>query len=310
MKSILVPLDGSELAEKGLEPALRLARRHEARVHLVSVVAEPPPPDGLGDRYGWTGSRWLVEGETTVRTYLEEVRERLASLGGAVLIDTHVRVAVGRATRTILDIAREVHADLIVLTTHGRGAFERIWLGSIADQLIRSSPVPLLLLRGDGDTERLFVHESSPEHIWVPLDGSKAADSVLDVLGELVSPSGSRVTLTSVLDGSGKSFSVHRPDAASEMARLAGEREGIESYLETAKKQLESRGVRGVQARLLEGPDVARALVDACERSDADLIALSTAGRGGVVRFFVGSVADKLIRGSKLPVLVSRRAPA
>jgi nucleotide-binding universal stress UspA family protein len=207
----------------------------------------------------------------------------------------------------LLQLADEVAADLIALTTHGRGALERVWLGSVADQLVRSSTIPLLLLRVGEETVPPFAEESYPTHVLVPLDGSEAAEAVLGILGEILPGSGGRVTLMTVLERPAMPPSVYLPDTVSQAVVQEKERERAESHLAQVEGRLERRGSGTVEHVVVEAKDVSRRLLDECEASDVDLIALATEGRGAVARFFVGSVADKLIRGSHLPILVARR---
>lgn len=307
MKRILVPLDGSDFAAQATQPALRLAARHGAEVHLASIVSELPPPTALAVETVDLAVQFLDEEEARAEKYLGQVRSRVSS-GTSAAIQTHVRV--GPVARSLLALAEDVEADLLVLTTHGRGSFERLWLGSVADQLLRSSTLPLLLIRGNGDSQSLFAEPTDPKQVFVPLDGSKAAEEVFGLLREVLPKSGSRITIATVLHRSMVPFSVYLPDTVAEEAILEEHRSRLHAYLEGVQARLESEGLATVETRLVEGVDAARSLLEICTGSGAELIAMSTQGRGAVARFFVGSVADKMIRGSGLPILVVRRPEA
>jgi len=303
MKRILVPLDGSDLAERALAPALRLAARHQARLHLAIVVEETPPPLALAMDIR-AGQQEQKEGQA--REYLNRIRDRLAIEWQEVSIEVHL--AVGPVAERILGVAAEQGVDLIVLTTHGRGRWERFWLGSVADYLVRASAIPLLLLRGDEYSDRLFSDDQSPSHVFIPLDGSRMAESIFDTLPAVLPRTGSRVTAISVVRQYHLASTGYEAGMTFVQSLYKEERSRLEAYLEQAKPGLEGIGVERVETYLAEGPDVARALLGACDELDADLIAISTEGLGAAPRLLVGSVADKLIRSSKLPVLVARRS--
>ncbi len=302
MDRILVPLDGSEFAEQALEPALSLAVRTGAELHLASIVSDlPPVPLASGD--GDLVSRWFDEEKERARGYLEGVQERLVAGGATVPVSPHVRV--GPVTRSLERLCRELDIDLGVLTTHGRGAWQRTWLGSVADQLIRSGSVPLLLLRETAEPP--FRAADEPRHVLVPLDGSEAGETVFSVLQPLLPAEGGRVTLVSVLQQPFPLSTTYLPHAVTEEALLQERRARIEEYLGEAASRLRGAGVAEVRTELLVGDDAARRILDFIGTEAVDLVALSTRGRGGVSRFLLGSVADKLVRGAKVPVLTARR---
>lgn len=304
MKRILVPLDGSEFAERALQPALHLARRSGAQVHLATVVSDlPPVPLAAGD--GELISQWFEEEEERARTYLSEAKGNASARAPGVEIHEHVQL--GPVGRTLQAVADEVEADLIVLTTHGRGAWQRAWLGSVADQLLRNARRPLLLIREGDEAQGLFEEEGSPRHILVPLDGSKASETALEALpGLLEGSGGNRITLVSVLQRPFPLATTYLPHAVTEDRLLQERKKRMEEYMSGVREGLAKEGLT-VDSRVLTGDDAARALLDFTKGEEVDLVALSTRGRGGVSRFFLGSVADKLVRGAAVPVLAVRR---
>lgn len=305
MRRILVALDGSSFAEQAIGPARRLAERQGAELHIAAVVEDAPSPFLAVDALELSG-RWIESERLRVSDYLNEMTDRLAGKGSKVPIESHL--SQGSAARTLTEIAGEVDADLLVLTTHGRGGLDRIWLGSTADRLLRIAGVPLLLLPAtDGDESR-FAESDHPRHILVPLDGSEAAEAILPAL-DLVRPAtGSLVTLVSVLHHPVPFPAVHFPDSLADQATLGEEKKGLQEYLDKVQSRLETRSEGTVATRIIEDADVAGSLVDLCSSEEIDLIALTTHGRGMMGRTFLGSVADKVIRGAGLPVLALRRS--
>jgi nucleotide-binding universal stress UspA family protein len=305
MKKILIPLDGSELAEQALDPALRLASRHGTDVVLASVVSDlPPVPLSAGD--GELVSNWLKEEEERAARYLEEVEKRVNEQYPGVSVDT--RVELGPVSRTLLAQAEEAGAELIALTTHGRGAWQRAWLGSVADGVIRKAHRPVLLLGNNEESRDLFRQDSSPSHVMVPLDGSRAAEQVLDPLRAMLPETGGKVTLISVLLRPFPLASTYLPHAVEEGTILEEREKRTRDYLEEVSERWSPEGVK-VVTDVVAAEDVASALLNRSKEDGVDLLALSTRGRGGVSRLVLGSVADKLVRSAQLPVLAVRRAP-
>jgi len=304
MKRILVPLDGSEFAERALDPALALARRTGAEVHLATVVSDlPPVPLATGD--GELVTQWFEEEESRARTYLTELMKNLAAGDADVSLKEHVRL--GPVGRTLQSIAEELEIDLIALTSHGRGAWQRAWLGSVADQLLRNAARPLLLVRDGDEAAGLFGDEASPKHTLVPLDGSTASETVLGALPEILAENGSRVTLVSVLQRPFPLATTYLPHAVTEDRLLQEREKRMEAHLTNVQRKLAGQGLQ-TDVRVLTADDAARALLDFADEEGVDLIALSTRGRGGVSRFFLGSVADKVVRGARAPILAVRRS--
>jgi nucleotide-binding universal stress UspA family protein len=206
--------------------------------------------------------------------------------------------------------AEALGVDLVVLTTHGRGPLGRFWLGSVADALVRRLPVPALLVR---------PQEGAPaaeavRHILVPLDGSPLAEQILEPAAALAELTGAAVTLLRVV-GPVPPPGAEVPDGLIEEAvqqlleKTAELQErvnaGASQGLETAAARLRERGLV-VQTRVAVADAPAPAILDAAREVGADLIALATHGRRGLKRLLLGSVADKVVRGGTLPVLLLR----
>jgi len=195
----------------------------------------------------------------------------------------------GLTVDAILAHAQAGNADLIVMTTHGRGPARRFFLGSVADELIRRAQVPLLLTRPFEPAPTL-IPEPLLENMLIPLDGSGLAEQVLGpalVLAQLME---ARCTLLRVVEAG---------------AALAGRTEEAEVYLQNLIGRLGAQSLR-IQTRVVVAHHPAEAIGKEAQAQSSDLIALATHGRGGARRMLLGSVADKVIRGTSLPVLVYR----
>jgi nucleotide-binding universal stress UspA family protein len=300
MNCLLVPLDGSALAETALPSALGLARRLGAEVHLVSVVSDlPPVPLAAGD--GELITRWFEAEESRANEYLQKVREGL-SLTGTGGVVTHVRS--GPVARTLDAVAAELDVDLIVMTTHGRGTWQRAWLGSVADVMIRQGHRPVLLLQ-ERDLGPVSAH-GAPRRVVIPLDGSEAAESALEAANLVVDRASTTLELILILQEPMPMATSYLPHAVAEGGLAEARKLRSQEYLEGVATRLRNEGFQ-VNFRVITAGDAGQGILRHLEGSGADMIALSTRGRGGAARFVLGSVADKVIRSSPVPVLVARR---
>jgi nucleotide-binding universal stress UspA family protein len=237
---------------------------------------------------------------------------QLAYLGGIVRALAAAEVAAssallaGRAEDVLCENAAGC-ADLVVMTTHGRGPFSRFWLGSVADCLVRRLTVPLLLVRPSGEAAWETTAEPFLRRVLIPLDGSTDSESVLGPVVELGTAEGMEYTLLRAVPpppALGWEVPGYAAQAEADLLaeRLRGE---AGEYLEGVARRLRAAGVR-VRTRALVHPSAAGAILDAAAAGGFDLIALRTRGRGGAARLLLGSVADKVVRGAAVPVLVSR----
>jgi nucleotide-binding universal stress UspA family protein len=139
---VLIPVDGSELAEAILPFAERIAGPADAEIVLLGVVEPPSPLGGLATG-GVDGAEALSLRQLEVRKYLAGVATRLEARG----LRVRTRLALGTPAAEIAETARAERADLIAMTTHGRSGLRRAVFGSVAEQVLRSAPVPVLMIR-------------------------------------------------------------------------------------------------------------------------------------------------------------------
>ena len=206
----------------------------------------------------------------------------------------------GYVTEALERHAREIDAKLIIMTTHGRTGVSRAWLGSVADSLVRHSNFPLLVIRPleDGET----FPEVRFQHFLVPLDGSETGEKILEPAVELAKATGARFTLLHVVS---PQLTVGTRVSPLPAGQRDGRSEKAEAYLAGVADGLEKEGVEAT-SRIETHFAPARAILKVAEEEDVDLIALATHGYGGLKRALLGSVADKVLRSSRLPLLVQR----
>ncbi|MEZ4417734.1 MAG: universal stress protein [Gemmatimonadota bacterium] len=296
---VMIPLDGSKLSERALPLGAAIAASDPDGVEVVHVHVPHPPIDLLG------GTQYQFQG-IDLDEYDRHDRAKEADYLGNVA--RHVRsdlMAPARWTLLEGDVpnaidahAEEEHTDLIVLTTHGRTGLSRLWLGSRAEALLRHTYHPMLLVPGkEGETR---PEPTRLQHILVALDRGDVGEHALLPVTKLARTMGARITLLHVL-ASEVTFGPWTTLIPKENGVDAVE--DAKEYLEGVADELRRAGYE-VGTRVEIGHPVAATILAAAEKLDADLIALGTHGYGAVNRFILGSVADKVIRGSARPVLV------
>ena len=300
-RTILVPLDGSAFAEHALPLAVSIARRAGATLRLVRVHVPAATLYRNSDLAANLDLDALVRDEE--RPYLDHVSGRIAQVCG---LRPDVALLDGRVADVLYEQGVSAGVDLVVMATHGRGPLSRVWLGSVADELVRRLPTPLLLVR-PGETAPDLAHPPAMRHVLIPLDGSALAEDILEPALELGRLMQTDYTLLRVIEP------VIVPDA-----RLGGNAvsgldpvllQAIQSeaqdYLERVAERLRSSSVH-VQARVVTNRWAAGAILEEAGSGATQLIALATHGRRGLGRLLLGSVADKVVRGASVPVLLRR----
>lgn len=301
LRTILVPLDGSALAERALPIAADIARRAGGSVHLVR--AHVPIAVVGATAEGAIFSQDMLAADDALRQraqqYLKDTATRVAAEWG-LRVDPITED--GSPAGLITDIAERLSADLVVMTTHGAGGFTPDWLGSVADSVIRHSHRPVLALpANDAHGGESFT----PRRIMVTLDGSPRADAILPIARDLAVAFGAQVDLVRVV-------APYVPgDVVSTLAADRPDPFGIDAETVHAKKALDDAALELQKAGLRTSETVrvdlspTRCLLEHVKETDPDCIAIATQGRG-ISRIFLGSVADKLIRAAGRPVLVLR----
>jgi len=291
-RTILVPLDGSRFAEQALPWALCLARRAGAaldlvRGHVLYALTQPAA--------AWAPFDPVAEADSKQeeRAYLDTIARCLTA---AAPVEVRKTLVDGLETEGVRRRVQDGRADLVVMATHGRGPLGRFFLGSVADEVVRETSVPVLLVRPRGAGPDLLAGPAAT-NVLVPLDGSRLAEQVLGPAAELARLLLVPCTLLRVLEP----FGIAAGPAPPEEARFAA----AHAYLETVGDRLRGQGAP-VQTRVAVAAHAARAIRSEARAQEGTVIALATHGRSGVPRVLLGSVADKVLRTAPGPVLIYR----
>jgi nucleotide-binding universal stress UspA family protein len=299
-RSIYVPLDGTPFAEHALPLAAAIARRCNAALKLA-LVHLPVPALAVALEVPDVKVQLDEEARASELTYLAKTIDRVSQLMDVTATGT---ILDGEVTRALGDHLEQSGADLVIIATHGRGPVSRFWLGSVADQLMRQLHMPVLILRAGENTPPPV----ELRHILITLDGSPFAEQALTGAVTLGGPYGAEYSLLMVVEPPrpivDPSAMVLVPVAVDgevySMATATG-------YLETQAEPLRQEGFRvRTHAICAEGAGVAATIVAQAETLGIDVVAIASHGAGGLRRLVVGSVADKVIRGSTRPTLVVR----
>ena len=289
--TILVPLDGSVLAERALPHAQALARATGARLALIRAAEEVAP-------LGVSAPRKRVAAMAEAEAYVTAVAARLLADGFAV--DTGV-VHEGAAD-AIADEAERRGAGLIAMATHGRGGLGRLVFGSGAETVLRRAATPLLLVRAWGDAPEIAPLGARPR-LLVPLDGSAFAEAALPVAAGLAGELGGDLVLLHAVSPFDQAF-MPAVSLANFPADQAARGEEARGYL----RGIVARGGTGACEALLDVRfDVPTLAIEEAVRDHrADLVVMATHGRTAVGRLVLGGVADAVLRHSRVPLLLVR----
>ena len=295
-KHILVPLDGSLLAERVVAPVLELALKTKARITLIHIIEESAPEKIHGDYHIKTGEE--------AEKYLERIA--LVFRAEKIEVNTHVHTRkVGDIIASLVEHAKEINHDLIVLCAHGESGWKDRLVGSIAQQVIGLGKLPVLLLQPEeretiGDRKNYFSrfllalngeeeHEAGVEKAVILAKLLKAELHLLTVVETLLTLSGSEAATGILL-----------PSATSAMLEIA-EEDALER-LEDKASEWRSEGLT-VTLDVHRGEPVQWIIKDAITHN-CDLIVLGTHGKSGINAFWSGSSAPRIPGLTKIPLLL------
>jgi nucleotide-binding universal stress UspA family protein len=296
LNRILVPLDRSELSRLAIPYALSIAREGDEIVFLHAIPLPDispvllPKPLSVADL-----SREL---HNAAAEELDDLLSRIRPPDG---VRVRSLIVDGHPAEEIVRHASAVGTALVVMTTAGRGAVGRLAYGSVADRVARTSPVPVLLVRGDPDARVNVFEPAMVRRLMVPLDGSPRAHHAVPKAAALATHLAVRVLLISVNEAQRMSLIYGSAFSAAAYAEIAQNAEQqLDQVLTKAADELHAHGIETDQ-RVLVGA-TAFAINSATE--SGDIIVMTSHGRSGVRRWLLGSVAEQLIRTSRVPVVL------
>lgn len=279
IERIVVPLDGSLTAEAILPQVRRVLYRNDSEVILVRAVIPPTVENTIE----------AAQSELAVaREYILGQLERLEKAG----VRTKYVVRIGSPVGVVLDVVEEQKATMIAMATHGTTGVSRFLFGSVAEAVMRNSPVPVLLLRPFWSYEVVSPvrPEQSPiRNLLLPVDGSDLSMAALPGVIEFAELFETRVVLLRVLEEKEE-----KAEAEKQLAALA--------------KAIEKTGVETLT--LMEKGDPLEQILKAVRFHGIDLIAMTTHGRTGLSRVVTGSVTEEVLRQATVPLLVTRNVVA
>jgi nucleotide-binding universal stress UspA family protein len=271
---MLVPLDGSAQADRILPYASGLAARLHIPILLLSIVDLRVASS--------------VRGQGDVEQQLQQTVDRLHHKG----VQATMAITAGRPAEEILGVAESQGCDLIVLSASTRQSSARGTLGRVTDKVFHASQIPLLVIPPLAAEPSTFLPQALSTLI-VPLDGSALAEAALPFAVDLAQRLSAQVMLSRAVPFAGAIVDETAPPAGEVEAR---------AYLRGLTEKLQSEGLT-VQSRALDGPPVEN-ILDLASQTPHSLVVLTTHGRSALARWFVGSVAEGIVRAASVPVLV------
>ncbi len=293
IKKILCPVDFSPGSQQAMRTAIRLANERDAE--LVLVHAWYLPHTAFGDQYLYA-AHIVEELSADAQRGLDAAVAEAGKLGARRVSS---KLLSGLPWQQIVDAAqRDPGVGLIVVGTHGRTGISRVLLGSVAELVVRHAPCPVLTVRPQ--------NEPAPfAHVLCPVDLSRPARAAMDLAAELAQVGGAGITLLHVLElpvpfgGKLPAPGFHRDLDARSAALLDQWTTELKAKVTVPVTQLTRIGRPGAQVlELLE------------EDRSVDLVVMSSHGHTGLARMLLGSVAEKVVRHARCPVLVVHSSEA
>ncbi len=291
--NILVPLDGSSLAEAALPGALWFCRLFGARITLLHVIERNAPASVHGERH--------LTNEADALNYLKSMAEHFPP---NTQVDFHVHTEeVNNVARSIALHAGELTQDMVVMCSHGKSGLRQFMVGSIAQQVIAYGSTPVLLVHPQRDQQALFAHI---DRLLVALDDDPEHNCGLEMAGLVAERSDIALRLVTVvprlesLKGQEAAASKLLPGATTALLEI--EKEEFNTMLAERAKPWQEKGI-DITWQVSRG-DPAEQITQAAAEERASMIVLSTHGKTGMGAFWAGSVAPRVPSLTDLPLLL------
>jgi nucleotide-binding universal stress UspA family protein len=315
VKRILVPLDGSALAARAIPVAARIARASAGSMLFLRVVSTASE-FGMYNDASSLMQEAIEEDLNAANTYLSEISQSQELAG--LQVDTGI--FTGSAALKIVDIAREQDIDLIVMCSNGDAGIKRWVMGGVAHKVLRHSSVPVLVLRDNGEqSAHLSQEQEQPLRVLVTLDGSPLAEMALEPVRQLVTQLAAsghcQLTLLRVIDLPNRYGGWHSMSHIDNKV-MGQARETADEYMQRVAERVRASlpDTTTVTTAIKIETDVPAAIIHAAEHGNAgeedlggyDLVAMATHGRDAIPRWALGSVTERVLDSTRLPLLVVR----
>ena len=283
-KRLLVPLDGSKLAEAALAFAKQLSGRLKLDVTFLHIC-------------GSDESQFASMHHAYVDWVADNMKRQLEEAG--IPVDTRGELVVGHPAEEILQYAQKNRIDLILMASHGRSGVMRWALGSVADKVVRATNRPVALIRAKG--ARSDVREKGIlNRVLVPLDGSKGSEAIIPYIEELASKLKTEVILLRIVAAD---FTIV---GDWQMKELESFRASAKDYIESVVAKLKQKGINA-KAEFIGGTEnTAEVIIRRADELNVDAVAMSTHGRSGVGRWAFGSITERVLQAGTTPLLLVR----
>jgi len=299
---VMVPLDGSLLAECVLQHAVAIARAFDAKVILLRVLDKKQASEKaqLFDLVNWQINK------TGAKLYLEKISTRLQKSG--LRIET--AVLEGLVAESITEYALKRGVKLIILSSHGRSGLSQWGISSVTQKIIFSAPTSVLIIRAHQPVTSELL-EQQYTRLMVPLDGSRRAEYVLPMVTLLARFHQSRISIVHVVKTPemARQMPLAHEDLELSNRIVARNREEAIRYLDQVRLQSPLEGIE-VQTHLLTSDNAAAALHELVVKENIDMVALSAHGYSGYNQWPYGSMVNNFILYSKVPLLIVQDLPA
>jgi nucleotide-binding universal stress UspA family protein len=302
---ILVPLDGSQLAECVLPHTVAIARSFDSEITLLRILEKNQAGVSaqLFDLLNWQINK------TKAALYLETIKVRLQTSG----LQTRAMVLEGLVAEGITEYAQNQGMKLIILSSHGRHGLTQWGISSITQKIILSAQTSLLIIRADQRYTQAAESSEIPmyQRVLVPLDGSQRAENVLPIITQLSHFHKSQIHLVQVVQTPemARQLPPAREDIDLSTQVVARNREEAGHYLEQLKSRSYPEGIT-VQTHLITSDNAAVALHQLEEQENIDMVALSAHGYSGNHQWPYGSMVNNFIMYGKVPLLIVQDLPA
>ncbi len=292
---ILVPLDGSDLAEAALPYSEELAGTLGSDIRIIHIA---DLYDDKSDHMHQIYMDNMIEAtKSGAKKYIETSGTKEVNVCSVHLY--------GHAAEQIVDYADRENNSLIVMATHGQSGIKRWLLGSVATKVVMAAKQPVMLVRAQEAT-RKANDKRKFRKVLVPLDGSKESEAIIPHIGELASKLKAEVVLLQAIAPAHFGYSF--PEEAAFVPPNPEQMETItakfRNYLETVSVKLRDMGIEAKSEVVFGIP--AESIISTADSIQADLVAMSTHGLSGIGRWALGSTADKVLQAGNTPVLLVR----